>query len=145
VDAGTNCIAQPNKNFEFNTWVESPLTNRNSSIPLDSSGNLTVNRYGVFTVNFKPLPPPIPPEYLYLIISVIISSLIGWSIPSIFGWFKAKTQRKHLKECITQIGKLDKNAMEEKIIGYYLEGKLSEDHRQLLKDKISEYYDHSGR
>ena len=69
-------MAQPNKGFEFNTWVGSPLTNRNSSIPLDSSGNLTVNRYGVFTVNFKPLPPPIPPEYLYLIISVIISSLV---------------------------------------------------------------------
>lgn len=96
-DAGTNCMAQPNKDFEFNTWVESPLTNRNSSIPIDSSGNLTVNRYGVFTVNFKPLPPTIPPEYLYLIISVIVSSVIGWSIPNIFGWFKARKQHKHLK------------------------------------------------
>jgi hypothetical protein len=112
-------MAQPNKNFEFNTWVESPLTNRNSSIPLVYSGNLTVNRYGVFTVNFKPLPPPIQPEYLYLIISVIVSSLIGWLIPSIIGWVKA-TQRKHLKDCINQIGKLEKNAMEEKIIEYYI-------------------------
>jgi len=60
VDTGTNCIAQPNKGFEFNTWVESPLTNGNSSIPLDSSGNLTVNRYGRFTVSFKPVPPTIP-------------------------------------------------------------------------------------
>ena len=141
VDVGTNCMVQPNKNFEFNTWVVSPLTNRNSSIPLDSSGNLTVNRYGVFTVNFKPLPPPIPPEYLYLIISVIVSSVIGWSIPSIFGWFKARTQLKHLEECMDQIGKLDRNAMEDKIKGYYVHGKLSEDHRQFLKDKISEYYD----
>ena len=53
-------------------------------------------------------------------------------------------QRKHLRECIHMIeddvGKSDKNAIEEKIIGYYVEGKLSEDHRQLLKDKISEYY-----
>jgi len=48
---GTNCRAQPNKDFEFNTWVESSLTNRNSSIPLDSSGNLTINRYGAFTVS----------------------------------------------------------------------------------------------
>jgi hypothetical protein len=33
-----------------------------------------------------------------------------------------------------------KNAIEKKIIGYCVKGKLSEDHRQLLKDKISEYY-----
>jgi short-subunit dehydrogenase involved in D-alanine esterification of teichoic acids len=117
------------------------LSEEQVDIPLDSSGNPTVSRYGVFTVNFKPSPPPIPPEYSFLILSVIISSLIGWSIPSIIGWVKARTQRKHLEECITQIGKLDKNAMEEKIIGYYVEGKISEDHRQLLKDKISEYYE----
>ena len=141
VDSGTNCTAQPNKDFGFNNWVENLPRNRNSSIPLYSSGNLTVNRYGTFTVNFKPLPPTIPPEYSFLIISVIISSLIGWSIPSIIGWVKARTQRKHLKECINQIGKLDKNGIEEKIIGYYIDGKLSDDHRQLLKDKISEYYE----
>ena len=81
------------------------------------------------------------PEYLYLIISVIVSSVIGWSIPSIIRRVKARTQRKHLKECITQIGKLDKNAIEDKIIGYYVDGKISEDHRQLLNDKISEYYE----
>lgn len=33
-----------------------------------------------------------------------------------------------------------KDGIEDKIIGYYVDGKLSEDHRQLLKDKISEYY-----
>ena len=141
VDSGTNRTAKHNNGFEFNTWTESPLTNRNSSIPLDSSGNLTVNRYGAFTVNFKPVPSPIPPEYVYLIISVIITSIIGWSIPSIFGWFKARKQLEHLEECINQIGKLDKNAIEDKIKGYYVHGKISEDHRQFLKDKISEYYD----
>src|SRR5215469_1736202 len=30
-DAETICTAQPNKDFVFNTWVESPLTNRNST------------------------------------------------------------------------------------------------------------------
>ena len=57
------------------------------------------------------------------------------------GWVKARTQRKYLKECINQIGKLDRNAIEEMIIGYYVDGKINEDHRQLLKDKISEYYE----
>ncbi len=59
----------------------------------------------------------------------------------IAGWLKTKRQLEHLKDCINQIGKLDKNAIEEKIIGYYVERKISEDHRHLLKDKISEYYD----
>ncbi|MGC1932784.1 MAG: hypothetical protein WA667_27745 [Candidatus Nitrosopolaris sp.] len=59
---------------------------------------LTVDRYGNFTAYFKPHPPTILPEYVYLIISVIISSLIGWSIPSIIGWAHARTQRKHLKK-----------------------------------------------
>ena len=36
VDSGTNCTAQNNKGFEFNTWIESPLTNRNSSTPVES-------------------------------------------------------------------------------------------------------------
>jgi hypothetical protein len=34
------------------------------------------------------------------------------------------------------VGKSHKNAIEDKIMGYYVDGKLSEDHRQLLKDKI---------
>ena len=36
--------------------------------------------------------------------------------------------------------KSHKDAIEDKIIGYYVDGKLSEDHRQLLNDKISKYY-----
>jgi hypothetical protein len=43
--------------------------------------------------------------------------------------------------CIEQIGKLDKNTIEDKIKAYYVHGKISEDHRQFLKDKISEYYE----
>jgi YVTN family beta-propeller protein len=140
VDNGTNCRGQGKNNFEFDRWVQN--LNRNSSLPLDEpSGNLTVNRYGTFTANFKPVAPPIPPEYSYLIISVIVSSIIGWSVPSIFGWFKARKQLEHLEECINLIDELDKNAIEDKIKGYYVHGKISEDHRQFLKDKISEYYD----
>jgi hypothetical protein len=73
---------------------------------------------------------------LFLIITVI-----GWSWNGIVGLVKARTQRTYLKECINQIGKLDKNAIEEKITGYYVDGRISENHRQFLRDKISEYYD----
>jgi len=108
--------------------------------PNDTSTIFDVVKYRTFTANFKALPPPIPPDYLAPLYAIIVTSIIGWSIPSIFGWTKARTQRKHLKECINQIGKLDKDAIEKKIIRYYVDGKISEDHRQLLKDKISEYY-----
>jgi YVTN family beta-propeller protein len=138
VDAGLNCTAQPNNGFLFNTWTVNLPTSRNSSIPLDSSGNLTINRYGTFTVNFK---PTFPPEYWSLIITIIVTTIIGWSIPTIASWVKAETQRKHLRECVDQIGKLDKSGIEDKMKGYYVQGKISEDHRQFLKDKISEYYE----
>ena len=138
VDAGTYCTAQPNSGSLFNGWVESLPENRNSSIPLSSSGNLTVNRFGTFIVNFK---PTIPPEYTLLIITVVVTTVVGWSVPSIAGWVKSRTQLKHLEECINQIGKLDKNSIENKINGYYVLGKISEEHRQFMKDRISEYYE----
>jgi YVTN family beta-propeller protein len=139
VDAGTNCIAQPNKDFQFSGWAEN--LGGNSTIPLGTSSNLTVNRYGTFTANFKPLSPTDPTQFLLPLYGIIISSLFGWSIPSIIGRIKARTQRKHLKECINDIGILDKNALEEKITGYYIDGKINEEQRHLLKDKISDHYE----
>jgi YVTN family beta-propeller protein len=140
IDNGTSCTPQAKNNFKFDGWVQN--LNPNSSLPLyEPSGSLIINRYGTFTANFKPLPPPIPPEYLAPLYGIIATSIIGWSWTSIIGWLIARTQRKHLKECINQIGKLNKKAIEEKIIRYYIDGKISEDHRQLLKDKISLYYD----
>ena len=111
IDNGTKCTVQPNKDFEFTGWVEN--LNRNSTIPLNTSAickspldsflcnlgikpndpfaTFNVNRYGTFTANFKPTPPPIPPEFLYLLLGIILSSLFGWSIPSIMGRVKART------------------------------------------------------
>jgi YVTN family beta-propeller protein len=140
VDFGTKCTAQPNKDFEFNSWVENLPINRNSSIPLDSSGNLTVNRYGTFTVKFVPIPPAIPPAILLPLYAIVASSLIGWSIPSIMGWVKERRQRKNLKKCRRKIGELGRNAIEEMITEYFVDGKISESQRQLLKDEIAELY-----
>ena len=145
VDAGTNCIAQPNGGFEFSGWVENPLTNRNSSIHLQSSGNLTVNGYGAFTVNFKQ-PRQLSSQELFTYLTGAISAGVGINgvVLLVPGWRRARKQRTHLRECIKMIDDdvdmSHKNVIEDKILGYYVDGKLSEDHRQLLKDKISEYY-----
>jgi len=56
--------------------------------------------------------------------TVVATAFIGsWLAPTVIGWRKA--QRKYVKECINQIGKLDKETMEDKIIGYYVDGKIS--------------------
>jgi YVTN family beta-propeller protein len=145
IDSGTNCAAQPKNNFGFDGWVENLTPNRNSTIPVgDSSGNLILDRYGTFTANFKPLPPAIPPEYLAPLYGIIVSSVIGWSIPSIIGWIRGKVQRRNLKECLTQIGKLDKNTLEEKITRLYVDGKINDSHHQLLINKITEHYESRG-
>jgi hypothetical protein len=145
VDIGTGCTAQNNKGFEFNTWTESPLTNRNSSTPLEQSSDhpetIAVDRYGVFTANFG-VPHHLTTEELfgYLTGAITAAVAVNGVILLVPGWRRARNQRAHLRECIEMIdddvGKSHKDAIEDKIIGYYVDGKLSEDHRQLLNDKI---------
>jgi hypothetical protein len=149
VDSGADCTAQNNKGFEFNTWVESPLTNRNSTTPIVQSSDhpetIAVDRYGIFTANFK-LPHQLTTEELFTYLTGAISAAvaINGALLVVPGWRRARKQRTHLRECIKMIdddaGKSHKDAIEDKIMGYYVDGKLSEDHRQLLNDKISDYY-----
>jgi len=148
VDSGTNCTAHPNKDFQFSDWVEN--LNRNSTIPLsDSSGNLTVNRYGTFTANFIPNPPAIPPAFLFLLVGIILSSLIGRSIPRIMGWAKAKRQQGRVHEYRTHInslyadGKLDENdigsldKLKKDVTDAYALGKITDQQNENLKNEIS--------
>ncbi|MFY9798657.1 MAG: hypothetical protein WCC17_18955 [Candidatus Nitrosopolaris sp.] len=158
VETGTKCTAQPTKGFEFSSWVQKV---NNSTVTLnttepdspwnslrrllggnDTSAKFELNGYGIFTANFKPLPPPIPPEYVATLFGIVATAFVStWLTPAIIGRRKTSTQRKYFRECENQIGKLDKNAIEEKVIAYYVDGKISQDHRQLLNDKISEYYE----
>jgi YVTN family beta-propeller protein len=163
--SGSECIAKPYQGFGFVSWQENLGRNSTQLInattppsnPLDSTldflnkilymnadrpeSKLNIAEFGNFTANFKALPPAIPPEYAATLFTVVATAFIGtWLTPVLIGWRKTKTQRKYFKECENQIGKLDKDAIEEKIIGYYVDGKISQEHRQLLDDKISQYY-----
>jgi len=152
VDSGASCTAEKGKGFEFNTWTESPLTNRNSSTPIQYSSDhpetITVNRYGIFTANFM-VPHQLTTGELFTYLTGAISAAVGiiGALLVIPGWWRGRRQRRlqevsltYLKECRNQIGKLAKNDIEDKIFGYYIDGKLIEEHRRLLMDKISEYY-----
>jgi YVTN family beta-propeller protein len=160
LDSHGQCMAKSNNGFHFTNWVEKLGHNSsriiNSSAgsdllgslfttlgiePRDTPENLSTTRFGNFTANFEKLPPPIPPEYLAPLYGIIVSSIIGWSIPNIVGWLRSKGQRKHLEECLNQIGKLDREKIEEKITKLYVQGKLNDSHHRLLNDKIAEYYE----
>jgi hypothetical protein len=73
---------------------------------------------------------------------VLVATIIGagWFLPIVAGSLKTKRQLKRVKECINQIHILNKNALEDKIKRYFVDGKISEDQRQFLRDQISEYY-----
>lgn len=53
-----------------------------------------ITQYGTFTASFRELPAPLPTEYWIPIDGLIVSTIIGASIPSIIGWAKTKGDKK---------------------------------------------------
>jgi YVTN family beta-propeller protein len=139
MDTGTKCIAQPNTDFKFSSWVEN--LNRNSTLPLgNSSGPLTVSRYGTFTAYFTTIPPAIPPQYQVALFGI----MLGTFIPSIFRWVNGWWQRKHLREWLDVIEfrhiKFDRIMLEKKILDSYTRGRISDSHYATLRNEISKHY-----
>ena len=108
----TQCIAYPNKGFQFSSWTQSlghnstkstststisydnPLNsflNLVGQTPNDTAAVLNTSEFGNFTANFKEVSPPIPAEYWIPLYGVIVSTIVGWSIPNIIGWTKTWT------------------------------------------------------
>ena len=117
MDVGTKCIAQQNKDFVYSTWAEN--LKRNSTLPLsNSSGTLTVVRYGTFTGNFTTIPPAIPPQYLLSLFGI----MLGTFLRSIFRWANGWWQRKNLRQWLdtfeSQQAKLDQTTLENQILVY---------------------------
>ncbi len=105
------CIAKPNKGFEFVSWEENLGANStqlikaaHSLVPLDSiadffglksdkpEATLSITKFGTFTANFRELPPPIPPEFWLQLLGFVGSAIIGWSIPSIVAWVRSRRE-----------------------------------------------------
>jgi hypothetical protein len=108
---------------------------------------------GVFIANFKENPPPIPSEYWIPLYGIIITTIVGWSIPSIIGWAKTKTDASklyHYHRKITSLyedGKLDGHdiqlldKLKNDITDAYSKGKLNEKHYESLEKEISITYE----
>jgi YVTN family beta-propeller protein len=144
IDNGTKCKGTPNRDFEFIDWLEN--LNQNSTLPLNasaiSSASFNVNRSGTFTANFKPLPTAMPPEEAFSNFTTTMTAALIGAIPGISLWIKTRRERNYLKMVMNEIGKLDKNSMEDVINASYTAGKINKDDREILKDRISEYYKH---
>lgn len=82
-----------------------------------------------------------------------MSSIVGWSIPSIIGWIKAKRQGGRLNQYHKTInslyddGKLDENdiipldKLKRNITDAYSKGKISDQQYEYLKNQISVLYE----
>jgi hypothetical protein len=120
--------------------------------PTDTSNILTITHYGNFTANYERIPPPIPPEYWIPLYGVIVSSIVGWSIPNIIGWIKSRRQGRKANQYYKRINslynddKLDENditrldGLKIDLTDAYTKGKISEQHYANLKSEISVVY-----
>ena len=157
VPFGPECIADPNSGYQFSSWVENfrnnALLTSFGSIPQDNSSNIEMRKYGDFTVNFQSVPPPIPPDYWIPLYGIIISTVVGWSIPSMIGWARSRREvgvlyryQKRIK-LLYDDGKLDQDDIQSldnlrsDISDAYAKGKINDQHYTNLKDEISILYE----
>jgi YVTN family beta-propeller protein len=171
IGLGTQCTALSNKGFEFSSWVENSAHNSTKIInvstvsdsplnsfldvlglkPNDPAATLYVSQFGTFTAHFKALPTPIPPAYWIPLYGVIVSSIVGWSIPTIIGAIKSKKQGRSLGRYQNEIDSLHEDTKLDKIkklddlsakIKYsHIKGKISNQQYEDLKNEISVLYE----
>jgi YVTN family beta-propeller protein len=169
--SGSQCSAKPSEGFEFVSWEENlegnstqlitvskPASNWDSISaffgfkPDEPEATIPITKFGTFTANFKELPPAVPSEYMIPLYGIIITSIVGWSIPTIIGWTKSKREARKLNYFHKQItflyrdSKLDENdigpvnRLRSDIVDEYSKGKLNEKHYENLRNEISILY-----
>ena len=147
------CVAKPNPGYAFSAW-----SNDVSSNPFNPL-KFTTSQFGeIVNANFIiPAEVALPNELFnhlnVLIISVIIPSIVGWSIPFLIGWLRSLRQKKHyvnacrgLIQHLTSIRSIEKTLfrisnVKREIQSIYADGKISDSQYALLTSKISEYLD----
>ena len=169
---GSECSAIPNHGFEFVSWQENLSGNSSRLIKIssppsildsildtlhlrtDNPGSAVITKFGSFTANFKAVSPPIPPEYIATLFTVVATAFVGsWLTPAIVGWRNAKNQGNRLDHYHNQVkslydddGKLDKNDIEglnklkDSIGDEYTRGKITKEQYDKLADEISTSY-----
>lgn len=126
-------------NFLGLNYTSNSIRNYLNMEEYEHGTKLTVTKFGTFTANFRELPASIPSEYWIPLYGLIP----GFFIPSIIKWLSGKRQRKNLREYLDKMGKVDRHIIEKEILTSYSKRKISDFHYQMLKDKISQYYENN--
>ena len=134
MSSGTECVAEPNNGFEFDSWGQvfddnstrtinasttsdwlvNPVVALRDAFADDPAANLTVNRFGNFTAYFRALPPPVPAEFTVSLITVIVAALVGsLLIPAAVSWFKSKKQTSRLNSFHLDMVSINKDGLDE--------------------------------
>ena len=126
IDFPSSCTARANEGFQFTSWIEDLGNNStrtiNSTTPSyspikwitdalrigtnDTTATLTPTKFGNFIARFEQVPPPFPSEYLIPLYGIIVSSIVGWSIPSIVSWSRSKKEGRRLYSIHKEIGRI---------------------------------------
>jgi YVTN family beta-propeller protein len=177
VDFQSSCKAQANKGFQFSSWSEDLGNNSTRTINVSTASNspidwltgalgggandttatLTPSKFGKFVARFEEVPPPFPSEYLIPLYGIIVSSIVGWSIPSIISWIRVRREGRASDEYHKRIqslyndGKLDHadikplNKIRNDLSNTYAKGKISEQQYQNLKGETGVLYEEIHR
>ncbi len=174
---GITCIAKPNSGFEFVSWNENIDSNTTRPLkscveeshgffdpviePIQKTLNIyndtaetsfCLTQYGTFTASFRELPAPLPTSYWIPLYGLIISTIIGASIPSIIGWTKTRGDIKKLDlhhkklKTLYEEGSRDDhdfeslNKLKNEISDSFSKGNISQFHYSNLKEEISILY-----
>jgi YVTN family beta-propeller protein len=175
VYSGAQCTAKPNQGFDFVSWQEN--LGGNSTRILDFSppntwystlkdgfldflnitrdepqATLDITKFGSFTANFKTLPPPIPPEFVAALFTVVTTAFVGtWLTPAVIAWRRANNQRGKFNHYSNKLDfyenrKLNNddiknlNNLRNEIAKEYTNGKISKEQYDKLVDEISLNY-----
>jgi uncharacterized membrane protein len=122
--------------------------------PDKPESKLNITKFGSFTANFKALPPPIPPEYVATLFTVVASAFVGsWLTPAVIGWRKTKKEGRKVQihhliiKSLYDDGKVDEkditrlDKLKDDIMDDYANGNISEQHYNNLNNKISVLYE----
>lgn len=102
---------------------------------------------------FRALPPPVPAEFTFSLITIIVTALVGsLLIPAAVGWFRSKKQTSRLNSFHQQMavvyddGKADEDdtdkleKLNKSISDSYAAGKITNDQYTSLKSEVSAAY-----
>lgn len=148
-DSEIKCRAESTSDYVFRSW--------SANVPLESSTSSETSfkssDYGNVTANFQvPVEINLPWDQLYiLIVTILVPTIIGWSLPAAISYINSRRQRKVLGIFMGKIAQIDKSTNDDKqrrnellkdarseITGKLAEGKISESQYEILNDKISD-------